>query len=471
MAAHLNSGQTQPAETRKATRSSVPKQLPGPRSFPPGLTARVMLRDPLRNLLADIGRYGDLIGYRMIGTRIVLAAHPDAIRQVLIDKQEIYSKQSSDYVRLRKLLGDGLLTSEGPYWSSERHALQPHFSHQRLAAYASAMVAATNAMIERWTSAAARGEPLDIFQEMARLTLIIVGRTLLDTDLSADAERINHALTIANAHFGTVSLFGLLAPWLPTRRNRRMRAALRELDAITYRIVAERRRHPGPEGDLITALFAARDPATGALLSDRQLRDEVITLMLAGHETTANALAWTFYLLWQNRDARDKLVREAREVLGGREPTAEDLARLRYTRMVLDESLRLYPPAWATSRRAEVDDTIGGYRIRRGSLLLISQWVTHRHPALWDEPERFIPERFAPERAADSRPRLAYFPFGAGPRTCIGAAFALTEATLVLAAVSQRFLLDLVPDHPVVPQPLITLRPRYGLRMTLTPIG
>jgi len=311
------------------------------------------------------------------------------------------------------------------------------------------------------------GEPFDITSEMTRLTLRIVAKALFSTDVSDAEETIGAALTEVNRQLGEFSLLDLF--WMvPTPRKHRFRAAVRALDAVVNRIIEERRRAHYRADDLLTMLLDATDEDTHERMSPSQVRDEVMTLLLAGHETTANALAWTCYLLSQNPGAEGRLRGEVEGVLGDRGANALDLPALRYTRMVVEESMRLFPPAWAISRNTIAEDEIAGYQIPPGTNILISSYITHRHPAFWDNPERFDPERFLPGRS-ESRPHFAYLPFGGGPRICIGNGFAMAEAQLVLATIVQRYRLRLVPNRPVELHPLITLRPRRGIWMTLHP--
>jgi cytochrome P450 len=302
---------------------------------------------------------------------------------------------------------------------------------------------------------------------MMRLTLKIVSVALFSTDISADADRLGQAVreTFEHVSYRMNHAFSLPES-VPTRRNRRFKQSLRLLDEMVFGLINRRRRTGEDKGDLLAMLLAARDEDTGEGMSNQQLRDEVMTLILAGHETTGAALSWTWYLLSQNPEARSKLQAELDNELNGRTPAFEDLDRLAYNRMVFAESMRLYPPAWGLPREAIGDDTLGGHHIPARSLVNLSQWVTHRHPDFWEKPEQFDPERFTPERS-EGRPRFAYFPFGAGARQCIGNNFALMEAQLALATLAQRFTLDLVPGHPVEPDPTFTLRARHGMMMRI----
>jgi cytochrome P450 len=347
----------------------------------------------------------------------------------------------------------------------QRRLMQPTFHRQKISGFGALMADCTLQMLERWRDRVERHEVFDVVPEMMRLTLQIVGRALLSMDLTAQADLIGRNMTIANERFGEMGLSAFV-PWLPTPGNIRFRNAAAALRKIVLQIIAERRREDRDYGDLLSMLLAVRDEDTGEGMDDEQLRDEVLTLILAGHETTATALSWTWYLLSQNPAAERKLHVELDRVLGGRAPSVADLPNLTYTGMVIDEAMRLYPPVWAVGRQAIAEDEIMGRRLAKGSNVVLSQWLAHRHPAFWDDSERFEPERFSAERAA-GRPRYAFFPFGGGPRMCIGNLFALTEAQIVLATVAQKYRLRVPAHHPVELQPLVTLRCRYGMQVEL----
>lgn len=440
---------------------------PGPRACATLRTLRALERDPLNFLMANRRQYGDIARSRFFFWNVYQLSHPDHVKHVLQDRHTIYTKDTFDYRMLKPLVGNGLLTSDGAFWLRQRRLMQPAFHRARVEAFGRVMVERTLKMLQRWERRVDRAEAIDIVPEMSRLAMEIVTRALFATDIDAAADRIGRAATLLNRYVSEhmTSLIFLLssARW---RGNRSARTAMATLRRAVDEIIAEHRRHGEDRGDLLSMLLLARDEETGEGMSDRQVHDEVLTLLLAGHETTANALSWTWYLLSEHPDVAERLQVEVARVIGDRPPSMDDVARLTYTRMVLDESMRLYPPAWATSRAPAEDDEIAGYHIKRGSMLLLSPYVTHRHPDFWDVPDRFDPERFTAERSA-GRPRFAYFPFGGGPRQCIGNTFALAEAILVLAAVVQRYRLTLVSGHPVVPEPLITLRPRFGLPMTV----
>lgn len=442
------------------------KIAPGPRGLPLVGSLPAFRRDPLGFYLNARREFGDVIRFRGGPWTWYLLAHPDDVRHVLQHNHPNYRK-GRFYDLLRPTLGEGLLTSEGSFWLRQRRLAQPAFHRQRLAAFGAIMTDATAALLKRWRPYAASGEPFNIAREMMRLTLEIVGRTLFSTDVTGEADAVGRALTVVIKHVNDLETrFFPLPANFPTPANRRYRRAQRTLDEVVRHVIEERRRAGTDHGDLLSMLLLAQDEETGATMSDRHLRDEVMTIFLAGHETTANTLSWTVYLLSKHPDVERRLHAELVEVLGGRTPTVEDLPRLRYTGMVIEEALRLYPPVWGFGRQAITDDEIGDYYLPANSLVILSPYVTHRHPDFWENPEDFDPERFTPERAA-GRPRFACFPFSAGPRQCIGNAFAMMEAQLILAMVAQTYRLDLVPGHPIEPEPTVTLRPRYGVMMTL----
>lgn len=428
---------------------------------------RELQRNPLAFFTSAMRQYGDIFRYRLAFLNFYFIGHPEYVRRVLQDNHQNYSKDVLDFKMLKWVTEEGLLASDGAFWLRQRRLAQPAFHRQRIAGFGTMITAATAEMLDRWQVYAANQQPLDVTREMTALTLRVVGQALFSTDTGSQADRVGQSFTLLSEdlvrRFRSMSLF---PPVLPTRRDRRFRQARRELNTVVYEIINARRRHNADQGDLLAMLMQARDEETGATMDDDQLRAEVKTLLLAGHETTANLLSWTWYLLAQHPEVEQRLHAELVRVLGGRLPTVTDLPQLRYTRMVIDETLRLYPPAWIIPRKAARADQFGHYRIPAQSALLISPYVTHRHPEFWETPERFDPERFTPERAA-ARPRYAYFPFGGGPRLCIGNNFALMEAQLIVSTIAQRYRLRLVPEHPVEPEALITLRPRHGLPMRL----
>jgi cytochrome P450 len=447
--------------------SPPPTVAPGPRGYRLLTSAIDLYRDPLRALAAAWTRYGDVVRLGLGGSLVGhLLVHPSHVQHVLQDRQSNYRKIPVYNDKLKRIAGESVLTSEGDVWRQHRRLIQPAFHAQRLAALGPAMTDATLAMLRRWEPYAERGEPLDVAAEMMRLTLTIVARTLFAADLSHDVGVIARAVTAELEDTDRrMRAFVELPEWLPLPSQRKTRAARGTLDAIVSRIIAERRACAAGGDDVLSLLLQARDGA-GQPLSDPQLQDEVRTLLLAGHETTAVALGWIWYLLSRHPDVARRLRAELASVLAGRTPTVDDLPRLSYTRMVLEEAMRLYPPAWLIGRSPRADDEIAGYRIPAGSGVFLCVYLTHRHPAFWENPEGFDPSRFAPERAA-GRSRFAYVPFGGGPRQCLGGGFAMMEAVLILATVAQEFRLHLVPGRPVVPHPSIALRQRHGVWVSL----
>ena len=421
-----------------------------------------MGRDPLAFLTNLRATYGDLARVPLGAETLYLFSHPDLVRDVLVTNHKNFHK-GRGLERAKNLLGEGLLTSEGDYHLRQRRLAQPAFHRQRVSAYGATMSAYAATRRERWRA----GTEIDVHQEMMALTLAIVGKTLFDADVEHEADEIGAALatTFESFNFGFFLPFGELLERLPLPATLRFKKARARLDATIYRMIDERRRAPVDRGDLLSMLLLAQDTeGDGTGMSDLQLRDEAMTIFLAGHETTANALTWTLYLLSQNPDVEQRVHAELDAALGRRLPSADDLAALPYTRMVLAESMRLYPPAWIVGRRAMGPFEANGYTIPARSIVLLSQYVMHRDERWFPEPDRFDPDRFLPERQAE-RPKFAYFPFGGGPRVCIGEQFAWMEGIILLATIVQRWKLRLVPDHPVALQPIITLRPKHGMRM------
>jgi cytochrome P450 len=414
-------------------------------------------KTPLEMLSRGFAEYGDVVRFRMAHIRVTLFAHPDHIKHIMVDNPARYSK-GPQLRNAKPLLGEGLLLAEGPLWKRQRRLAQPAFHRERINGLVDQMAQATRDLLRRW-DAMPDGTVVDMGAEMMRLTMAIVARTLFSSDVTGDTEAIGAAITTA-VHTTNDRVLSLnpLKLVLPSRANREFDKALAVLDRAVLGIIEARRKDPNPPQDLLSMLMAARDEETQEAMSDRQLRDEVMTLFLAGHETTANALTWTSWLLDRNPDAVERMRAEADAVLGDRDPTAQDLRKLEFTGRVFDEGMRLYPPAWVIGRFVEEDDVIGGYEVPKGSITAVSPWVTHRHPAFWENPEKFDPDHFLPERVA-KRPKLAYFPFGAGQRMCIGNTFALMEGQLILSMLSRRYRWTSVTGQAPVPDPLITLRP------------
>ena len=457
---------TQPGERHLPRGHRRARHMPGPPAHTAVGNTLHFLRHTLAFTTEMRERYGDVVSVPTLVGRLTLIFHPDGVRRVLQEHHLNYNKDIPDYRVLSLLLGNGLLTDDGDSWLQQRRLMQPAFHRDRIAGLGRLMTETTQAWLERWEARGVpdRDGPLDILQEMSGLTLSIVCKALFGADLPAsELERVGRALTTANRLLSDAFYVpGILS--LPTPQRHRLFTARRELHAVVDSIIRQRRSSHEPREDLLTMLLEARDAETGAGMPDEQLRDEVLTLLLAGHETTANTLAWTFYLLAQHPPIAARLQDEYQRALNGRLAEIEDLPQLSFGRMVIEESMRLYPPAWALGRHALQDDEIGGYTIPRGAYVLVFQYETHRHPAFWEQPDVFDPERFSAERAV-GRHRFAYFPFGGGPRLCIGNQFALMEAQLILSAVLSRYDLHLAPGTQVIPEPLVTLRPRGGLPM------
>jgi cytochrome P450 len=442
------------------------KAAPGPRGHLLLGSARDIQRDPLRFGLAMTQQYGDIVRIRLLLWPAYLVNHPDGVKHVLQENQQNYNKDLYPYQIFKPLLGRGLVTNDGKSWLHQRRLMQPAFHRKRLAAFGSLMTDATVMMLDQWQDFAERAQQLDIAAEMLRLTLRIVGQALFNIDLSDETRIVGQALITVNKLLSDY----IYAPFpplnVPTSRNRLIQTAFRTLDQVVQGIINQRRQQNMDTDDLLSMLLSVRDEETGQRMNDQQVRDEVMTLLIAGYETVSTALVWTWYLLSQYPEMEHRLHSELDIVLRGDLPTVEHLVELPYTRMVIEEALRLYPPAWIFGRKAIADDKIGGYSIPANSMIVLSPYITHRHPALWEHPEVFDPERFTPERSA-GRPPFAYFPFGGGPRMCIGNNFALMEMQLILATIAQRYKLRLVPGHTVEPEALLSLRPRYGLPMML----
>jgi cytochrome P450 len=431
--------------------------------------ARLFKENPIRTLFEVTQKCGDVARLRLpVKPHVAyVLRHPDHLRHVLIDNAKNYGKRTRGYDKLRDLLGSGLVTSEGDFWKRQRRIANPAFHRERIAHFADVMVDCATHMLDGWRTRIPEGARFDVADEMMRLTLRIIGLTMLSADVEGRSSSVAKAVDeVLHITINRIRGMVIWPEWLPTPENRRYDSARGALDGVVNSMIAERRRSSDTsKDDLLSMLMAARDPETGDGMSDVQLRDEVMTVFLAGHETTANALAWTFYFLSLHPYVADKLREEVKEVLGDRPPKLQDLERLVYADKVIKESMRLRPPVWALTRSTIEDDVIAGYRIAQGSWVFISSYVTHRDPRFWPNPEGFDPERFSLEEEA-KRPKCAFLPFLAGPRKCIGETFAMMEARLILATVVQRVRMDLVPGRRVELDPTVTLRPKGGLWMT-----
>ncbi|MFL6466837.1 MAG: cytochrome P450 [Pyrinomonadaceae bacterium] len=405
--------------------------------------------------LGDVGyfRLGPQPGYSIF--------HPDLIRDILTVNAQKFIKGRA-LQRAKVLLGEGLLTSEGAFHLRQRRMIQPAFHRNRIAEYSRSMVEHAVKTADSWTD----GDVRDIDKEMMHLTLRIVGQTLFSADVEDEADEVGQAMTTVTELFNFLLLpFSEWLQRIPIPPTRRFNRARDTFNSIIFGMIDERRRSGENKGDLLSMLLLAQDEDDASVMTDEQVRDEVLTLFLAGHETTANAMVWTWYLLSQNDEKEAKLHEELDHILAGRSPTIDDIPQLKYTEAVIAESMRLFPPAWTVGRLSIEDHEVGGYSVPSGSLLLASQYVLHRDPRFWDQPESFIPERWESQSTKEAGQKFIYFPFGGGVRRCIGEGFAWTEGILLLATLAQRWKLRIVPDQKVALHPMITLRPKFGMRM------
>jgi cytochrome P450 len=437
---------------------------PGPKGLPIIGVALELRADPLEGMRRFAREYGDIVRFRVLMRERILLSHPDLISQVLVVQQSKFHKSELTRRITKRMLGQGLLISEGDFWRRQRRLAQPAFHRSRINQYGSTMSEIAQARLRDWRD----GQERDIAQEMMALTLDIAVRTLFGTTLPADADRVGPAMTFLMRYSVSRQRGPVRIPenW-PTPKNRRANRELEFMSSLVYRIIAERSAEVNPtdHNDLLALLMNAMDE-DGGQMTPQQLRDEAMTLFIAGHETTAQMLAWTWFALSENPDVEARLHEELHGVLGGRPPETADFGRLPYLQAIMNEILRLYPPAYITARETIESCELGGYIIPAGKTIIFSQWVTHRDPRFYDDPDAFRPQRWL-DGLAQRLPPGAYFPFGDGPRRCIGQGFALLEAAIVIGIVAQRFRLRLVPGHPVAPEPLVTLRPRNGIRMTI----
>lgn len=451
-------------EDTTLTKSVKGKTVPGPRGYPFVGILPKLRRDPLKFFVDAARDYGSIVRLQFGSIASYLITHPDYIKHVLQDNYLNYKKGHN---QVEDFLGNGLASSDGDFWRRQRRLIQPAFHNKKIASLANTITDNTAVMLDRWRIPLQRGEPIDIETEMARLTQQIILKTMFTTNLGDEVDTvsrhfntildyINHNLFSANRFLGR----------LPSAHKRRYKQAIHELDQIVYRIITQRRYSREEHGDLLSMLMNARDEDSGEGMSDKQIRDEVMTIYFAGHETTAVTMSWAWHLISQHPEVEEKLQQEFAEVLDGRTPAFEDVSRLTYMRNVLDETMRLYPPGWLFIRRAIDQDNIGGHHIPANTRIMLCPYVVHRDPTYWPNPEVFDPERFTPERSAE-RPRLAYFPFSAGPRQCIGSGFAMMEAKLILPMISQLYQLKPVPGHVVEARPRTTLHPNAGILVTL----
>lgn len=432
-----------------------------------GLTALPALaKSPLNFFIESQRQHGGMASLNLGPTRLLLIHHPDLVQHVLQDNWRNYGKGSM-WVAIRKLVGNGLLGSEGEYWLRQRRLMQPMFHRQKLAALTTIMTDVVAAMLDEWKQLAAAGKPVEIAEAMSVLTMQIIVKTMFGTGITPDetrrmVEAYTKALRLMNVRMWTF----FLPDFIPLPGDGALREVLHEIDETVHRFIRERRGNPQATDDLLGLLLEMQDADNGERMTDDQVRDEVFTIFLAGHETSATVLSWVWHLIWQHPDVEQKLQQEVDHVLEGRAPTFEDIPHLTYTRAIIDEALRMYPPAWLIPRTAVEDDIIGGIPVKAGTTILISPYVVHRYPEYWQDPERFDPERFS----APGTPtiRAAYIPFGEGPRLCMGNSFALMEMQIIAAMIAQSWHLSLQPGIDIKPTTMPVLRPDKPLTMNLT---
>jgi len=440
--------------------------IPEGPAYPRSLPAQLKMLNDVKNDMFGyfeyfFAEYGDVVAFKMPKGVYYAVANPDFTHEMLVNQPEKFHKDNSykhPKTGLARFMGNGLVTSDGEFWKRQRKLVAPAFHVKRIEAYAATMVEYTDRMLKHWRD----GSQIELDHEMMHLTLQIVGKTLMNMDISQSADRIGKAMDVLQAIMTPIDV---LPAWLPTPGRIRMSFAIRDLDAIVYGMIAEWKKTREDRGDLLSMLMLAEDD-NGAPMSDQQVRDEAVTLLLAGHETTAHTLNWTFSLLAQNPDAEAKLHAELDTVLHGELPTLADLKRLPYTDIVIKESMRLLPAVYSIGRQSIADTEIMGYTIPKYTDVTVFSYFMHRNPRLWDQADQFMPERFSPDNEKNL-PRYAYLPFGGGPRICVGNSFAAMEARLLLATIAQKYQLRLNPGHKIELEPLITLRPKGGLTMRI----
>jgi cytochrome P450 len=446
-----------------ATTGRVP---PGPPRREAPRILRKLRGDRLGLMSEAVREYGDAVRVAIGPKTLYIFNHPDHAKHVLADNADNYHK-GIGYTEAKRALGDGLLTSEGALWKEQRRTIQPVFQHKRIAAQAGVIVDEALGLVERLRAYQDSGRPVDVLSEVTGLTLGVLGSALLDADLGA-FDSIGHSFeAVQDQAMFEMETLGLIPRWLPLKGQRTFRHARADLERIVGTLVAQRKANPSETGDdVLTRLIGSTAKETDRRVGDRRMRDELVTLLLAGHETTSSTVGWTLHMVSQHPEVRDRLHEEAVAVFGDRRPVYEDLTRLPYTNMVLQETMRLYPPVWILPRRALTDDEVGGYQVPAGADVLISPYTMHRHPRYWPDPERFDPERFDPDTPSD-RPRYAHIPFGAGPRFCVGNHLGMIEATFIIASLMRDLRLEREPGTEATPEPMMSLRLGGGLPMTV----
>lgn len=438
------------------------KTIPGPRGLPILGVMPEMVSDMLGLFTKTSREFGGIAQFKLLNSTYFLITNPDYVKYILQDNYKNYIRGRSVETG-RVLLGNGLPLIDGDFWLRERRLLQPAFHRERLAALTSTASSVIESFIQNWEHNAKNGKPLDLDEEMMRLTLTVIIKSMFSADIDDKIQALSHAFNVASK-FMLWRSQQIWAPPLsvPIPRNVEYNRAFKVLNHTIYPLIEDARKNP--KDDLLGMLLAMRDEETGEGMTDQQARDEVVTIFFAGHETTAASMAWAFYLLSEHPEVEERVRHELKSVLNGRIPTSADLPKLSYTQQVIQEVLRLYPAAYLFAREAVTEDVIDGYPIPPKTLIFITPYITHRDPTYWPDPERFDPDRFAPEQVS-KRPRHIYYPFGEGLHVCIGNNFALMEMQLIFAIALQRFRLKLVPDHPIALKPEATLRPKHGMKM------
>ncbi len=447
------------------SKPSSPTNLP----LPPGPRFsgffRLLRGSPPEVLLELAREYGDVMRFRGFFP-IFSVTNPEFVREILTQAYPKYTKNTIEYRVIARTLGNGLVTNDGEDWARQRRLMQPVFSSRTINSFDTTINELTANIAKQW-DAKAPSDTVWLDRDMSRITFQVVSRTLFGADIDDVADEMVDILSIINQHPLQFRTFMTLFPWLPLPSNRRFLRIKQRLAEIVDGLVAMHREGDGDKNDIVDRLLAARDEESGAGMSETQIRDEIITLMLAGHETSATGLMWTFYLLSQHPEVEERLVAELASILGGGPATSSDLPQLPYLKQVVQESMRLYPPVWGIARRCTEETEIGGFRIPRDSYIAVTMYALHRHPDYWPDSDRFDPDRFAADRS-HSRHSYAYLPFSAGPRACIGAGMSMLEIQLVLAQLIQQFRATPLPGHPIVPQAVVTLKARHGMPVNIT---
>ena len=442
------------------------KQIPAPRGLPLLGHIPELSRDPLGYFLRNGRAFPQIVRLDLGPRQMILVSHPDQVKYILQDNNKNFAK---GYDTARPVLGNGLVTAEGEEWRRERRLMQPAFNRSSLLELLPMMVSSTQEALEDWQRRSANGQALDMARELMFLTQTIIVRTMFSADLGSRTSEIADAFATSLEYLNSILMSPIpLDAKFPTPLNRRFRTAMHFLDGVIHEFIQNRKQNPTDRHDLLSMLMAARDNETGEPMSEKQMHDEIMTIFLAGHETTATLLAWTIYLLAQHSQVESLVYAEFERELTADAPEYEQITRLAYTQQVLEESLRLYPPAWMFARSVIEDDEIGGCHVPAGTMIVLSPYVTHRLEEFWPDPERFDPDRFN-DTAVAARPAYAWFPFGGGPRMCIGKSFAMMEAPLILSMLMRRFHLTMTPGQQIHPQPVATLRPKPAIWMNLTP--